>query len=229
MTDYVFEPLPVPTVPTTDGQAFPVRRIFLIGKNYADHVREMGDDPAKTPPVFFTKPADAVIVPTPDAPAVPYARGTEDYHYEGELVLALKAGGTDIPADAAMTLVYGLALGCDMTRRDLQAAARKKGLPWDMAKGFDQSAVMAPIVPGAELSGDTVLSATVNGEIRQSATLGAMIWSPAEIIAQLSALVELKAGDLIYTGTPEGVGPLHPGDRVEIAAGDLPALRFAVE
>ena len=229
MTDYVFTPPAPSVVPTTDGQLFPVRRIFLIGKNYADHVREMGDDPSDTPPVFFTKPADAVIVPTPDAPGVPYAQSTDDYHYEGELVLALKSGGTDIPADAAMTLVYGLALGCDMTRRDLQSEARKKGLPWDMAKGFDASAVMAPIVPGAELSGDTVLSTTVNGETRQSATLGTMIWSPAQIIAQLSALVELKPGDLIYTGTPEGVGALHPGDKVEIAAGDLPALRFAVE
>lgn len=228
MSSYVFDPRPPVAVPTTDGHLYPVRRIFLIGKNYADHVREMGDDPAKTPPVFFTKPADAVIAPTEEAPDVPFAPATDDLHYEGELVLALKEGGRNIPAEDAEAKIYGAALGCDLTRRDLQKAARDKGGPWDMAKGFDHSAVIGPILPGAHLNDAIRLALSVNGDERQGAALRSMIWSPAAIIAKLSTLVELQAGDLVYTGTPEGVGPLQRGDQVTVTADGLPPLHFTM-
>lgn len=228
MTSFVFEPPAPVTVPTTDGRLLPVRRVLCIGKNYADHVREMGDDPKTTPPVFFTKPADAVIVPTAQAPGVPYPQATENLHYEGEIVLALKGGGRDLSVEEAEAAIYGAGLGCDLTRRDLQHAAKSKGMPWDMAKGFDHSAVMGAIMPGTSLGDDMSLKTRINGEVRQQAVVGAMIWPPAEIVAKLSHLVELKPGDLIFTGTPEGVGPLCRGDKVEIAAGHLPELHFDI-
>jgi len=227
---FVIEPPAPAQVPVVGGGAFPVRRIFCIGRNYADHVREMGGDPKSDPPVFFCKPADAVV---PGGGPIPYATATENLHFEGELVVALKAGGRDLAdAGAAADLIYGYACGCDLTRRDLQAAAKKGGGPWDTAKGFDASAPIGEITPSTALSSDSLAAArirvTVNGEERQSASLSTMIWSIPEILQALSGLFELSAGDLIFTGTPEGVGALQRGDHVEVSVDSLPSLTFAV-
>lgn len=226
MTDYTFPPASPAIVSTTDGRHFPVRRIFCVGKNYADHVKEMGGAPGDTPPVFFTKPADAVICPTADRPGVPFPPATQNLHYEAELVLALKSGGEKITEAAAAQHVFGLALGCDLTRRDLQKQAKDAGNPWDIAKGFDHSAVMGPIVPDLPLNNDLGFTLSVNGEEKQRGVAGDMIFSAPRIIADLSNLFELKAGDLIYTGTTEGVGPLVTGDRIEITSEALPTLTF---
>lgn len=215
-----------PFVPTTDGGRFPVRRIFCIGKNYAEHVKEMGGNPADTSPVFFTKPADAVVCPTAENPFVAYASRTENLHYEGELVMALKSGGKQIAEDEALTHLYGLALGSDMTRRDLQFAMKEKGAPWDIAKGFDQSAVIGPIAPMSTIPLGLSYTLSLNGEVRQQAKLSDMIFPPARILAELSTYFELKGGDLIFSGTPEGVGAVVPGDVVEIASPEIPDLRF---
>jgi fumarylpyruvate hydrolase len=225
---YVFDPPPVPAVPVAGGGLFPVRRIFCIGRNYADHVREMGGDPKSTPPVFFTKPADALVR---SREAVPYPQSTEDFHYEGELVVALGAGGRDIARDAGRA-IFGFAAGCDLTRRDLQAAAKKTGGPWDSGKGFDRSAAVGDIARIGDLSqgflADAGLRLAVNGAERQNAKLKDMIWPVLDIIMALSRLFELKAGDLIFSGTPEGVGPLKPGDRVEVSIDALPPLKFSI-
>ncbi len=226
MTELVFEAAPVTTVPTTDGQLFPVRRIFCVGKNYADHVREMGNDPADTPPVFFTKPADAIVCPTAMDPYVDYPPETHDLHYEGELVLALSSGGRDIPLAHTMRCLYGVALGSDQTRRDIQAIAREKRGPWDLAKGFDQSAVMGTIKPSHTLDEEMSFRLSVNGEEKQRGVVRNMIFSPADIISLLSRQVELKAGDLVYSGTPEGVGRINPGDKVSLRGDGLPDLDF---
>jgi fumarylpyruvate hydrolase len=226
MPDYVVPPPATPAVPVLGGGLFPVRRIFCIGKNYADHVKEMGGDPADTPPVFFTKPADAVICPSDASPAVAMPPRTQNLHYEGEIVLALSSGGRDLDEDAARRAVFGCALGCDLTRRDLQHAAKEKGAPWDMAKGFDESAVMGPITRGHALGDDDALRLLVNDELRQQATVGEMIFPPARIISELSTYVTLAPGDLVYTGTPKGVGALVPGDRVRIELDGLEPLSF---
>lgn len=217
---YVIDPPKQTVAAVSGGGLFPVRRIFCVGRNYADHVREMGGDPKASPPVFFTKPADAVV---PDGADIPYAQATSNLHYEGELVVALKSGGKDLDAKAARGAIYGYAAGCDLTRRDHQARAKDAGAPWDTAKAFDASAPLGEIFP-AENAGDLSrarLQTLVNGETRQDAPLAAMIWSVEDIIAALSAQFELKAGDLIFTGTPEGVGALKPGDEVKIAIGAL--------
>ena len=228
MTDYVFTPREPNVVSVKGGGLFPVRRIFCIGRNYADHVREMGGDPKDTPPVFFTKPADAVV---PDNATIPYPSKTEDFHYEGELVVALGEGGSSISSpEAAGALIFGYAAGCDLTRRDHQAAAKDKGGPWDTAKGFDHSAPVGQITPLAE-AGDLAgarLQTFVNSEPRQEAALANMIWSVPEIIIALSEQFELKAGDLIFTGTPEGVGPLNRGDKVEVKVADNLSLAFSI-
>lgn len=203
-----------------------MRRIFCIGRNYAEHVREMGGDPKASPPVFFTKPADAVV---PNGAKIPYAQATDNLHYEGELVVALKAGGKYLDASAARAAIYGYAAGCDLTRRDHQARAKDAGAPWDTAKAFDASAPLGEILP-AEKVGDLTgarLETFVNGEKRQDAALEDMIWSVEEIIAALSQQFELKAGDLIFTGTPEGVGALKPGDDVKITVGPF-SLDFGI-
>lgn len=228
MTGYVFQPAPQPAVAIAGGGFFPVRRIFCIGRNYSEHVKEMGGDPKAEPPVFFTKPADAVIE---SGAVVPYPPATENLHYEGELVVALKEGGRNIASpEAARRLIFGYAAGCDLTRRDLQAAAKKNGLPWDAAKAFDNSAPVGAIMP-IEDAGDlgaARLSLSVNGEPRQAAALAEMIWPVPEIIIALSQQFELKAGDLIFTGTPSGVGPLERGDKVDVTIGALPALAFEI-
>jgi len=204
-----------PSVAVAGTEArFPVHRIYCVGRNYAEHVREMGGDPTREPPIFFSKPPDAVV---PSGADVPYPPRTSNLHHEIELVVAIGRGGRDIPVAQALSHVFGYAVGNDLTRRDLQAEARKRGGPWDMAKGFDASAPVTPIRPAADIghvSGGRIWLA-VNGDLRQEADVGDMIWSVAEIIAELSGYCALEPGDLIFTGTPAGVGPLAGGDRVE--------------
>lgn len=213
-----------PSIPTTDGERFPVRRIFCIGKNYADHVKEMGGDPKDAPPVFFTKPSDAAC----SLEQIPFPRATENLHYEGELVVALGSGGTDLDPSEALETIHGYACGCDLTRRDLQNEAKEQGGPWDLAKALDNGAMLGPLTKRSELLAEGRLELAVNGETRQSADLTDMIWSIPEIIARLSAYFELKAGDLVFTGTPSGVGQLAPGDSVEVRIADLAPLRFSL-
>jgi fumarylpyruvate hydrolase len=225
MTSYLFDPPAVAAVPV-EGQSavFPVRRILCVGRNYAAHRREMGGDD-RDPPFFFAKPADAIVPPGQD---VAYPPKTANLHHEIELVVALKAGGKDVPVERALDLVLGYAVGVDMTRRDLQNAAKDKGQPWDASKGFDASAPISAIKPwtGAPPQGHIRLS--VNGETRQDATVADMIWNVAEIVSEASKLWTLAPGDLIYTGTPEGVGPLVRGDRVEGEVEGVGALSFKV-
>lgn len=210
---YVVDPVPQATVSVVgETGSFPVHRIYCVGKNYADHIREMGSDPQRDPPCFFMKPADAVTA----GPNVPYPPGTKNYHYETELVLAIGKEGRNISAADAQQYIYGYAVGFDMTRRDLQMASGGLGHPWDTGKGFDYSAPVSAIVPAA-VSGPVTsgrLCLTVNGEVRQDTDIANQIWKNAEIIAELSKLYLLKPGDLIFTGTPAGVGPVQPGDKL---------------
>lgn len=213
MSDFVFSPPARPYVPVDGGGRFPVRRIFCIGQNYADHAVEMGSDPSREPPFFFAKPADSLVV---DGADTPYPSQTSDLHHEIELVVALKAGGTDVPLEAASGLVFGYAAGLDLTRRDLQTRARNEGRPWDMAKGFDKSAPIGAIRPvnGVHPAAGRIELA-VNGRSRQRGDIDQLIWKVPEAIALLSTYVELMAGDLIFTGTPAGVGALSRGDLLE--------------
>jgi fumarylpyruvate hydrolase len=221
VTSYVITPPAETVLPVEGGGAFPVRRIYCVGRNYADHAREMGADPDREPPFFFSKPRDALIT----GEAVPYPPATSDLHHEVELVLAIGGSGADLAPGQASSLIFGAGVGVDLTRRDLQAAAKKTGRPWDMAKGFDASAPIGLIRPGpAPNTGPITLS--VDGAARQSGDLDQMIWANGEILSHLSALVRLEPGDLIFTGTPAGVGPLERGELVEAHAGDLPPLRF---
>ncbi len=208
MTVLVFPAMPTVTLPITGRpERFPVRRIFCVGRNYAEHTREMGGDPGAEPPFFFTKPADAVVE---SGSRIPYPPATANLHHEAELVVAIgRAGAMVAEADAAQ-MIWGHAAGNDLTRRDLQTEAKASRRPWDMAKGFDKSAVVGPIRPGP--IADAAIRCTVGGTQRQSARLSDMIWPVPSIIAALSRLVTLSAGDLIFTGTPAGVGPLSPGD-----------------
>lgn len=225
MSAYVLDPPAVPTVPVEgEAAAFPVRRILCVGRNYAAHRREMGGDD-RDPPFFFAKPADAVVPPGTD-PAYPQRTG--NLHHEIELVVAIGRGGADVPPDQALDLIYGYAVGVDLTRRDLQAAARDKGQPWDSAKGFDASAPISAIRrwQGPPPQGRIALS--VNGEVRQDATVADMIWNVPEIVSEASKLWKLAPGDLIYTGTPEGVGALVRGDRVEGEVEGVGKLAFQV-
>ena len=209
------------TVAIAGGDArFPVRRIFCVGQNYADHVREMGGDPTRPAPFFFTKPADAVVA---SGAVLAFPSQTADLHHEVELVIALGQGGTNVAVGDAPTLVFGHAVGLDLTRRDLQAAAKQAGRPWDMAKGFDQSAPLGALTPGLPPAAGAI-TLSVNGEQRQAGNLGQMIWNVAEIIAVLSTYVTLAGGDLIFTGTPAGVGPIHPGDRLRATLTGVSAL-----
>ena len=208
--------IPAPAQPSLpvygSEQRYPVRRIFCIGRNYADHAREMGATVEKDAPLFFCKPADAIVT---DGADVPYPQATADLHHEVEMVVALGAGGRDVPAERAASLVWGYGVGLDLTRRDLQAVAKAKSHPWDVAKGFDHSAPMSALraVADVHLSKATRLSLAVNGTVRQQTVLGDMIHDVPGIIAILSTLFELKAGDLIFTGTPAGVAALQRGDR----------------
>jgi fumarylpyruvate hydrolase len=219
--------IPKTEIPVVGGEPFAVRRIYCVGRNYRAHALEMGGDPDREQPFFFTKPADAVVL---DGAAIPYPPMTRDFHHEVELVVAIGAEGHDVAVEAAEGLIAGYAVGLDMTRRDLQSAARKAGQPWDMAKGFDHSAPCGAITPRRRVG---VLAArairlTVNDEPRQQSDLSQLIWSVPEIIAELSRYVTLKPGDLIYTGTPEGVGPVRPGDRLWAHIDGLADLRVTI-
>ncbi len=223
MSAYLFDPPAVPAVPVEGrAEAFPVRRILCVGRNYAAHRREMGGDD-RDPPFFFAKPADAVVPPGRD---VDFPSVTANLHHEIELVVALKAGGANVPVDKALDLIFGYAVGVDLTRRDLQNAAKDKGQPWDASKGFDQSAPISAIKPWTGAPPQGRISLSVNGQAKQDAVVADMIWATAEIIAEASKLWTLAAGDLIYTGTPEGVGPLVRGDVIEGAIEGVGALSF---
>ena len=214
MTGYAFAPMITPSLPV-EGQAlrFPVRRIFCVGRNYAEHAREMGHDPNAEPPFFFTKPADALVQ---SGATIPYPPATADLHHEAELVVACGRAGANLTPEAALDIVWGYASGNDLTRRDLQAQAKAARRPWDMAKGFDRSAVVGAIRPAAQRMPLGRISCHVDGRCTQDALISQMIWSVGAIIAHLSALVELAPGDLIFTGTPAGVGPIARGSSVSV-------------
>jgi len=214
---YIFEPAQVPTIAVADSDDLvPVRRIFCVGRNYAAHAREMGRDPDREPPFFFTKPADAVVM---DGETVAYPPETENFHYEAELVAVIGAGGRDIAEADALSHVWGYAVGNDLTRRDLQLAARELGRPWDMGKAFDRSAVIGPVHPATSVGHPDKgsIRLMVNGETRQDADLSELIWSVPEVVSILSHSIGLQPGDLIMTGTPAGVGPLVDGDICTVA------------
>jgi fumarylpyruvate hydrolase len=207
---------------------FPVRRIFCVGRNYADHVREMGNDPKSEPPIFFTKPADALVE---SGAVIPYPPLTSNFHHEVELVVALGKGGEAIDVGSALHSVWGYAVGVDLTRRDLQNDAKKSGQPWDAAKGFDNSAPVGALTP-ASASGhlkSARIRLSVNGATKQDANLNEMIWNVPEIIASLSRAWTLRAGDLIFTGTPSGVSALQRGDVVTAEIDGLNPLTFSIE
>ncbi len=219
---------PSPTVAVAGSTLrFPVRRIYCVGRNYAEHAREMGAPVDRETPTFFMKPADAVVA---DGATLAYPRGTSNLHHEVELVVALGSGGNDIEPGAALGHVFGYAVGIDLTRRDLQAAAKAKGLPWDTAKGFDGSAPISAIHRSGKIGHPThgELAIVVNGEVRQRADIGEMIFDVPAILHELSKLFELAAGDLIFTGTPAGVGPLVRGDRVVATFADTARLELRI-
>lgn len=206
--------IPTPRVPVAGAsESFPVHRVYCIGRNYADHVREMGGEPDRVPPVYFLKPADSVV---PGGGEVHYPPRTSDLHYEIELVVAISKGGRDIDPTEALDHVFGYAVGIDLTRRDHQAAAKDSGAPWDTAKSFEEAAPLSAIRPAAEIGHPEKarIWLAVNGDIRQEASLGDMIWRVPEAIADLSTLYTLRPGDLLFTGTPAGVGPVVAGDEI---------------
>ena len=220
MTDFVIPPPAVVSVPVAGGGAFPVRRVFCVGRNYAEHAREMGSDPDREPPFFFMKPADALLLNDAD---MPYPPQSKDLHHEMELVVAIAEGGANIAEADALRHVWGYAAGLDMTRRDIQNAAKKEGKPWDMGKGFDFSAPLGLMVPASKIGHPAagLIELKVNGKVRQTSDLSKMIWNVPETIAYLSGLVTLAPGDLIYTGTPEGVAAVGRGDLLE---GSIPGV-----
>lgn len=213
------------------AERFPVRRVYCVGRNYAAHAREMGFDPDREPPFFFCKPANAVVVCAPGQETeVPYPSQTDNYHHEIELVVAIGGGGRDVADDQALSLVAGYAVGLDMTRRDLQFAMRDTGRPWDIAKAFDHSAPLGPIMPVAQC-GHLVQAGiwlTVDGQPRQCSDISHLIWSVPEIVSTLSRFFELAPGDLIFTGTPEGVGPVQRGQLMHGGVDGLDEIRVRV-
>ncbi len=227
----IFE-IPVTWIPIAgDAQVFPVRRIYCIGRNYAAHAIERGSDPTREPPFFFQKPTDAIQNVAPGQVADhPYPSLTKNYHHEVELIAALKSGGTNIAAEQALDHVYGYALGLDMTRRDLQNEMAGQKKPWEIGKSFDHAAVIGPIHPVAKVGHFTkgAISLAVNGTVRQNSDLSKMIWSVAEQIAKLSEAFELKAGDIIYSGTPENVGPVVKGDVLLAKLEGLPDVSIKI-
>ena len=222
----------LPAVPIAgSAEVFPVRRIYCIGRNYAAHAREMGSDPTREPPFFFQKPSDAVQLVAPGQTVDhPYPSLTRNYHYEVELVAALQSGGRNIPVDQALQHVYGYAVGLDMTRRDLQSDMKDQKKPWEIGKAFDLSAPIGPIHRVAQTGhpAQGAITLSVNGSVKQSANLNQMIWSVAEQISRLSEAFELQAGDLIYAGTPENVGPVVRGDLMVAHIDGLPDLALRV-
>lgn len=223
----IIAPHPQPSVPVEGGGVFYVRRIYCVGRNYAEHAREMGYDPTREEPFFFLKPADAIVA---DGASIPYPRMTSNYHHEVELVVAIGAGGSNITIADAQKHIYGYAVGLDMTRRDLQIAARERGRPWDMGKAFDQSAPCGTITRAADARqiGNAQIQLDVNGSVRQRSDISKLIWSVEEVIHWLSRYVDLAPGDLIYTGTPEGVASINPGDRLEAIIDGLASLTVTI-
>jgi 2-keto-4-pentenoate hydratase/2-oxohepta-3-ene-1,7-dioic acid hydratase in catechol pathway len=224
--------VPATTIPIVgEPGVFPVRRIYCIGRNYAAHAIERGSDPNREPPFFFQKPTDAIQnVSLGEVAEHPYPSLTKNYHHEVELVAALKSGGTNIPAEQALDHVYGYALGLDMTRRDLQNGMAAEKKPWEIGKSFDHAAVLGPIHPVAKVGHFTkgAISLAVNGTVRQNSDLTKMIWNVAEQIAKLSEAFELKAGDIIYSGTPENVGPVVKGDVLLCKLEGLPDMSIKI-
>lgn len=227
-TALMIAPPPRAWLPVEQGSgadaAFPVRRIYCVGRNYADHAREMGHDPEREPPFFFTKPADAIVH---DGAALPFPPMTENLHHEVELVVAIARAGADIAPDEALAHVYGYGVGLDMTRRDLQLAAKAAGRPWDLGKGFDHAAPCGALRPASAIGHPErgAITLTCNGEPRQQADLGQMIWRVPEIVAYLSRYLRLEPGDLIMTGTPAGVGPVLPGDELVASVAGVGSVR----
>lgn len=223
---HVLPPVAETVIPVLGGGVFPVRRIYCVGRNYLDHIREMKEADERDPPFFFQKPRDAIV---PDGATIPYPPLTSNYQFEGELVLAIGAAGRNIATERALDHVYGYACGLDMTRRDRQFDARDMRLPWEVGKSFDDSApcgVITPASAGHRTDGALVL--TVNGAERQRGDLAQMIWSPPEIVAQLSKQVTLEPGDIIMTGTPAGVGAVEPGDRIVLQIEGVVPLHIAI-
>jgi fumarylpyruvate hydrolase len=228
MTTYIFPPPSTPSLAIAGSATrFPIRRVFCVGRNYAAHAREMGSDPEREPPFFFMKPADAVV---PASGMLPYPSSTKELHHEIELVVALGAGGVNIDASEAEKLIWGYGVGLDLTRRDLQAQAKDTRRPWDMGKGFDASAPCSALVPASRIghpaAGRVFLE--VNGRLVQDGDLTELIWPVAGLISELSRLVALQPGDLIMTGTPAGVGPLQPGDRVHGAVAGVASFDLTI-
>ncbi len=226
---YVFPPAPAPSVPVVGTEAqFPVHRIYCVGRNYEEHAKEMGFT-GREPPFFFMKPADAIVVAPPGATTpLPYPSLTTNLHHEIELVVAIGKGGKNIAAADALSHIYGYAVGLDMTRRDLQNDMKKQGRPWSIGKGFDHSAPIGPITPAAKAGdvGKAGIWLQVNGVDRQRSNVAQLIWNIAETIEHLSAAWELQPGDLIYTGTPEGVGAVVTGDVLEGGVDGLGSIRL---
>ena len=224
---YVIAPPKQASIPVKGTHLrFPVRRIYCVGRNYKDHVVEMGGVPGREPPFFFQKPADALLL---DA-EFPYPSASHNVHHEVELVVALQSGGKNIAAADASQHIYGYAVGIDMTRRDLQADAKKAGRPWEVAKSFDHSAPISEIAPKSDIGAleRASISLHVNETQRQNSDISEMIWSVPEIISELSKLFELHAGDIIFTGTPSGVGPVQPGDRLRASIANVGELNLRV-
>jgi len=222
-------PIAAPVVGTNDSIA--VRRVYCIGRNYAAHAREMGFDPDREPPFFFLKPDNTVVpVDYDETLSLEYPAETQNYHYEAELVAVIGKSGSNIPVEQALDYVWGYAVGLDMTRRDLQMKMREMGRPWEIGKAFDRSAPLGPIHPVARVGqfeqGDIPL--TVNGETKQKSNITHLIWSVAESVAYLSKFFKLEAGDLIYTGTPEGVGPVKVGDTINVGVERLGELTVKI-
>jgi len=230
MVNLCFPAQPQPFVPVAErADAFPVHRLYCVGRNYEEHAREMGAS-GREAPFFFCKPADAVLCAGPGPIVVRYPDRTADLQHEVELVVAIGAAGYRVPVEQAARMVWGYAVGIDLTRRDLQADAKRQGRPWDVSKGFDRSAPLGAIRPasGAGRLGPQPIWLDVNGQRRQEGTLSQMIWSVEETISQLSEFFELLAGDLIFTGTPAGVGRLVPGDRVEAGIDGIGVIHLEV-
>jgi fumarylpyruvate hydrolase len=226
VADFLFEPQAPVSIPIARGGLFAVRRVYCVGRNYAEHIREMGND-ERDPPFFFGKPADAVVV---GGAAVPYPPQTSDFHHEIELVVAIGKDGSNIAVADALDHIYGYAAGLDMTRRDLQAVAKKAGRPWEMAKAFDHSAPIGTIEPVSAIGHPEkgAITLSVNGQERQRGDLADQIWTVAEAIAELSRFVTLRAGDLLMTGTPAGVGAVVRGDVLEGAIEGVGTVRTTI-
>ena len=226
--DFAIIPPPQAIVPVIDGDPFPVRRIYCVGRNYAAHAREMGYDPDREPPFFFMKPADALIE---DGSTIPYPPATADLHHEIELVVALAKGGVNIPEKKALECVFGYTVGLDMTRRDLQSDAKERGRPWDTGKGFDHSAPIGAMRSATDVGHpiNARISLSVNGGGRQDGKINQMIWNVPETIAYLSGLFELQPGDIIFTGTPHGVAAVEPGDQLECSIEGIATLSITYE